>query len=64
LNIKRAQARRQPDKISTVNQPFNPDTFNFTKIKEGEVLLELVRDGKSDIKETNTECSNQINRVN
>ena len=37
----RAQERRKPDEITSVNQPFNPNSFNFTKIKAGEVLFEL-----------------------
>lgn len=44
LNIKRAQERRKPDTINTVNQPFNPASFNFTKIKPEEILFEMVRE--------------------
>lgn len=44
LNIKRAQERRKPDSINTVNQPYNPATFNFTKIKPEEILFELVKE--------------------
>ncbi|XP_050406341.1 GDP-D-glucose phosphorylase 1 isoform X2 [Patella vulgata] len=41
LNVKRATDRRQPQNITSLNQPFNPDTFNFTKIKETEILLTI-----------------------
>ncbi|KAH3854739.1 hypothetical protein DPMN_097288 [Dreissena polymorpha] len=41
LNILRAQERRKPDTITSVNQPFNRDSFNFTKIKPGEILFEM-----------------------
>lgn len=44
LNVKRAQERRKPDSINTVNQPFSPATFNFTKIKPAEILFELVKE--------------------
>ncbi|XP_071790467.1 GDP-D-glucose phosphorylase 1-like isoform X2 [Asterias amurensis] len=41
LNIKRAVERRPAQNIVHVNQPFNPDLFNFTKVKTNEILLEL-----------------------
>ena len=30
--------------IESVNQPFNPASFNFLKIKQPEILLELVKE--------------------
>ncbi|XP_013404908.2 GDP-D-glucose phosphorylase 1 [Lingula anatina] len=41
LNVKRGVERRKPQVIDSVNQQFNPDIFNFTKIKPSEVLFEL-----------------------
>ncbi|XP_002735196.1 GDP-D-glucose phosphorylase 1-like [Saccoglossus kowalevskii] len=41
LNMKRATERRKPQVIKSVSQPFNPDLFNFLKIKKQEILLEL-----------------------
>ncbi|XP_060559862.1 GDP-D-glucose phosphorylase 1-like isoform X1 [Ruditapes philippinarum] len=56
LNVKRAQERRKPDVIESVNQPFNPASFNFLKIKPPEILLELV-------KEDDSRPNNQINQA-
>lgn len=53
LNIKRATARRQPDAIETLSQCFNPLSFNFTRIKKGEILFEMVKNNKT---VTNAEC--------
>ncbi|KAL4238038.1 GDP-D-glucose phosphorylase [Mactra antiquata] len=55
LNIKRAQERRKPDVINSVNQPFNPASFNFTKIKESEILFDLVKKDNSSGDMTNGE---------
>ena len=33
----------------SVSQPFNPDTFNFTKIKDGEILFEMTKGNNSDV---------------
>ncbi|XP_069118009.1 GDP-D-glucose phosphorylase 1-like [Argopecten irradians] len=41
LNIKRATERRKPQEIMTVNQPFDKNIFNFSRIKTGEVLFLL-----------------------
>uniref|UniRef100_V5IF92 GDP-D-glucose phosphorylase 1 n=1 Tax=Ixodes ricinus TaxID=34613 RepID=V5IF92_IXORI len=46
LNIKRAQERRKPQHVSSVVMPFNPDLFNFTKVKDSEVLFELRKTDK------------------
>ena len=37
LNVKRFKERRKPDDISYVQQPFQSDKFNFTKVKQREV---------------------------
>ena len=37
----------------TVNQPFNPASFNFTKIKADEILFEMFKGGNSDEQLTN-----------
>ncbi|XP_029822600.2 GDP-D-glucose phosphorylase 1 [Ixodes scapularis] len=46
LNIKRAQERRKPQHVSSVVMPFNPDLFNFTRVKDSEVLFELRKTDK------------------
>ena len=37
LNEMRFNKRRQPQRMSSVSQPFNPDNFNFTKVQSKEV---------------------------
>ncbi|XP_045160382.2 GDP-D-glucose phosphorylase 1-like isoform X2 [Mercenaria mercenaria] len=59
LNIKRAQERRKPDNIESLNQPFNPANFNFLKIKPPEILLELVKGDNSCQK-----CGEESNQQN
>ncbi|XP_031558867.1 GDP-D-glucose phosphorylase 1-like [Actinia tenebrosa] len=39
FNDKRTTKRRKPPRITDIRQPFNPDNFNFNKIKEGEKLF-------------------------
>ncbi len=34
--------RRKPDNIQSVNTPFDSEKFNFTKVKLGEVLFEVI----------------------
>lgn len=34
----RFNKRRQPQVMNSVSQPFNPDKFNFTKVKSKEVI--------------------------
>ncbi|CAL4060227.1 unnamed protein product, partial [Meganyctiphanes norvegica] len=41
LNVRRATLRRKPEEILSIIQPFNPDKFNFTKIKDEEILFNL-----------------------
>ena len=41
LNLLRAQARRKPQDIQSISQPFNPDEFNFTWIGKKEVIFNL-----------------------
>ncbi|XP_033735948.1 GDP-D-glucose phosphorylase 1-like [Pecten maximus] len=43
LNVKRATERRKPQAIMAVNQPFDQNIFNFSRIKTGEVLFLLDR---------------------
>ncbi|CAM1309921.1 GDPGP1 (predicted) [Pycnogonum litorale] len=47
LNLKRAVERRKPENITSVNEPFNPDKFNFTKIKKEEVLFKVKNDDEN-----------------
>lgn len=41
LNPKRASERRTPQAFSRMSEPFDPDQFNFTKIKEEEIFFSL-----------------------
>ncbi|KAJ1528082.1 hypothetical protein ONE63_007999 [Megalurothrips usitatus] len=41
LNPERGENRRKPHEFFSVNDPFNPSLFNFTKIKNGEILFEV-----------------------
>ncbi|XP_065309045.1 GDP-D-glucose phosphorylase 1 isoform X2 [Dermacentor albipictus] len=41
LNTKRAQERRKPQHVSSICMPFDGSIFNFTKLKEGEMLFSL-----------------------
>nr|XP_004658249.2 GDP-D-glucose phosphorylase 1 [Jaculus jaculus] len=41
LNIERGVQRRQPQNIKSVRQAFDPEQFNFNKIRPGEVLFRL-----------------------
>ncbi|XP_060035432.1 GDP-D-glucose phosphorylase 1 isoform X2 [Erinaceus europaeus] len=43
LNVERGAQRRLPQNIWGVRQPFDPDQFNFNKIRPGEVLFRLQR---------------------
>lgn len=43
LNPQRATQRRPPQAIRSLTQPFDPQQFNFTRIRPGEVLLCLRR---------------------
>ncbi|XP_072032544.1 GDP-D-glucose phosphorylase 1-like [Amphiura filiformis] len=44
LNLKRASDRRKPQEMLSLSQPFNPNKFNFTKINDKEILIELCPD--------------------
>ncbi|EGW06016.1 GDP-D-glucose phosphorylase 1 [Cricetulus griseus] len=44
LNIERGVQRRPPQNIKSVRQEFDPEQFNFTKIRPGEVLFRLQRE--------------------
>ncbi|CAH0768139.1 unnamed protein product [Bemisia tabaci] len=43
LNTERGSLYRQPQKFVSVDEPFNPNAFNFTKMKEAEKMFELKR---------------------
>ncbi|XP_038170241.1 GDP-D-glucose phosphorylase 1 [Arvicola amphibius] len=43
LNIERGVQRRPPQNIQSVRQEFDPEQFNFNKIRPGEVLFRLRR---------------------
>ncbi|XP_054433543.1 GDP-D-glucose phosphorylase 1 [Pteronotus mesoamericanus] len=44
LNVERGVQRRRPQSISSVKQAFDPEQFNFNKIRPGEVLFRLRRE--------------------
>lgn len=46
LNTKRAQERRKPQHVSSIRMPFDGSLFNFTKLKEAEMLFCLESGGK------------------
>ncbi|XP_037367320.1 GDP-D-glucose phosphorylase 1 [Talpa occidentalis] len=43
LNVERGVQRRCPQNIQSVRQAFDPEQFNFNKIRPGEVLFRLCR---------------------
>lgn len=49
LNTKRAQERRKPQHVSSVCMPFDGNLFNFTKLKEAEMLF-CIDSGDKDTK--------------
>lgn len=44
LNVERGVQRRRPQNIRSVRQPFDPEQFNFNRIRPGEVLFRLLRE--------------------
>ncbi|ELW62815.1 GDP-D-glucose phosphorylase 1 [Tupaia chinensis] len=44
LNVERGVQRRRPQSIKSVRQAFDPEQFNFNKIRPGEVLFRLQRE--------------------
>nr|BAC39476.1 unnamed protein product [Mus musculus] len=46
LNIERGIQRRRPQNIRSVRQEFDPEQFNFNKIRPGEVLFRMQREPK------------------
>ncbi|XP_006192645.2 GDP-D-glucose phosphorylase 1 [Camelus ferus] len=44
LNVERGVQRRRPQNIRSVRQAFDPEQFNFNKIRPGEVLFHLHRE--------------------
>ncbi|XP_046858004.1 GDP-D-glucose phosphorylase 1-like isoform X2 [Xenia sp. Carnegie-2017] len=53
FNKKRFTQRRPPQNISSLNQPYNADQFNFTKIPEKEILFTLSSNKNEDSRERN-----------
>ncbi|NWR55425.1 GDPP1 phosphorylase, partial [Bucorvus abyssinicus] len=45
LNVQRGTERRPPQPVCSLRQPFDPASFNFTRLRPGEVLLRLRRSG-------------------
>lgn len=43
LNVKRGIERRKPQDIKSIQEKFNPNQFNFNKIKHDEILFQMVR---------------------
>lgn len=48
LNTKRAQERRKPQHVTSICMPFDDSIFNFTKLKEGEMLFSLKNTDKGE----------------
>ncbi|XP_006867195.1 PREDICTED: GDP-D-glucose phosphorylase 1 [Chrysochloris asiatica] len=44
LNVERGVQRRRPQSIKSVKQSFDPEQFNFNKIRPGEILFRLHRE--------------------
>ncbi|XP_034880045.1 GDP-D-glucose phosphorylase 1 isoform X1 [Mirounga leonina] len=44
LNVERGVQRRRPQNIRSVKQAFDPEQFNFNKVRPGEVLFRLLRE--------------------
>ncbi|KAG8041497.1 hypothetical protein G9C98_002790 [Cotesia typhae] len=49
LNLDRAQNRRTPENITSIKQPFDPTRFNFTKIPEEEIIIDLSNGQGNDV---------------
>ncbi|KAM5170024.1 GDP-D-glucose phosphorylase 1 [Mantella aurantiaca] len=60
LNIKRGIERRKPEDIRSIQEKFNPNKFNFSKINSKETLFEMVR---SSPEEAAGDGSLQINDI-
>ncbi|XP_033224404.1 GDP-D-glucose phosphorylase 1 isoform X2 [Belonocnema kinseyi] len=41
LNVNRASKRRKPEDISSISQPFDTSRFNFNKISEQEIMIDV-----------------------
>ncbi|OXB62803.1 hypothetical protein ASZ78_008021 [Callipepla squamata] len=48
LNVQRGTERRRPQAVRSLTEPFDPQQFNFTQIRPGEVLLRLRRRGSAE----------------
>ncbi|OXU23353.1 hypothetical protein TSAR_014984 [Trichomalopsis sarcophagae] len=49
LNTERATMRRKPEEIQSMQQPFDPNRFNFTRISHKEILLDIGNSDGDDI---------------
>lgn len=49
LNLDRAQNRRTPEDIGSMKKPFDPNRFNFTKIKNEEIFFDVGDGSGSDV---------------
>ncbi|XP_046383657.1 GDP-D-glucose phosphorylase 1 [Ischnura elegans] len=47
LNEERGSLRRKPQEIRDINAPFNPMLFNFTRLKEEEILFTMNLEGEA-----------------
>ena len=44
MNLDRVTARRKPQDLQKVGEPFDPNLFNFNKIKADEIVMKLQSD--------------------
>ncbi|KAK3718776.1 hypothetical protein QZH41_014049 [Actinostola sp. cb2023] len=49
FNDKRTTKRRKAPTITDIRQPFNPENFNFTKIKADDINLVVINDSPVDV---------------
>lgn len=49
MNINRATKRRKPEEMMSMFKPFDPNSFNFTKISNKEVLLDIGSGNSEDV---------------
>ncbi len=63
LNVKRGVERRKADDIRDIAAPFDPNKFNFTKVKESEILFDMRCCAKRPHNEVNHSLENSANLV-
>ncbi|XP_071151076.1 GDP-D-glucose phosphorylase 1-like [Mytilus edulis] len=64
LNVKRATERRPPQNITIVNQPFDSKVFNFTKVKEDEIIFRLENSGNDGQQQCNGHADSKNEKRN